>query len=495
MNKLLIVDDEPSIRYSIEQVFDGQDVEVLTADNAEDAVRIVASQSPDVVLLDIRLGNQDGLEVFYELRKHDPRCLVVFITGHGTSETAIEAMKRGAYDYLVKPLDANQITQVVHQACEISRLMRRPAIVEESEHPSEKPDLLIGSGAAMRAVCKQIGRVASQDVNVLILGESGTGKELVARVIYQHSRREDKPFLAINCAALPEALLESELFGHEKGAFTGADRRRIGKFEHADGGTLFLDEIGDMNPNTQAKMLRLLQEGTFERVGGNESLRANVRIISATNQNLETMIEQGKFRLDLYYRLRGVTVSLPPLRERREDIPELAHYFLFRFNRELGTNVISISEEAIQRLQEYTWPGNIREFQIAIREGLIRSAGSHFLPEFLPEEVLREPAAETPALPDSHARESSWDTLAQQMQSEISAGQAGVYRRALEHFDRILVTTALGQTGGNQAAAAELLGLSRPTLRAKIRGFQATTKGLPPAPATAIGMERAAPTV
>lgn len=494
MNKLLIVDDEPSIRYSIEQVFDGQDVEVLTADNAEDAVRIVASQSPDVVLLDIRLGNQDGLEVFYELRKHDPRCLVVFITGHGTSETAIEAMKRGAYDYLVKPLDANQITQVVHQACEISRLMRRPAIVEESEHPSEKPDLLIGSGAAMRAVCKQIGRVASQDVNVLILGESGTGKELVARVIYQHSRREDKPFLAINCAALPEALLESELFGHEKGAFTGADRRRIGKFEHADGGTLFLDEIGDMNPNTQAKMLRLLQEGTFERVGGNESLRANVRIISATNQNLETMIEQGKFRLDLYYRLRGVTVSLPPLRDRREDIPELAHYFLFRFNRELGTNVISISEEAIQRLQEYTWPGNIREFQIAIREGLIRSAGSHFLPEFLPEEVLREPAAETPALPDSHARESSWDILAQQMQSEISAGQAGVYRRALEHFDRILVTTALGQTGGNQAAAAELLGLSRPTLRAKIRGFQASTKALATAPA-ANGMERAAPTV
>ncbi|MFO0883973.1 MAG: sigma-54 dependent transcriptional regulator [Pirellulales bacterium] len=494
MNKLLIVDDEPSIRYSIEQVFDGQDVEVLTADNAEDAVRIVASQSPDVVLLDIRLGNQDGLEVFYELRKHDPRCLVVFITGHGTSETAIEAMKRGAYDYLVKPLDANQITQVVHQACEISRLMRRPAIVEESEHPSEKPDLLIGSGAAMRAVCKQIGRVASQDVNVLILGESGTGKELVARVIYQHSRREDKPFLAINCAALPEALLESELFGHEKGAFTGADRRRIGKFEHADGGTLFLDEIGDMNPNTQAKMLRLLQEGTFERVGGNESLRANVRIISATNQNLETMIEQGKFRLDLYYRLRGVTVSLPPLRERREDIPELAHYFLFRFNRELGTNVISISEEAIQRLQEYAWPGNIREFQIAIREGLIRSAGSHFLPEFLPEEVLREPAAETPSLPDSHARESSWDTLAQQMQSEISAGQAGVYRRALEHFDRILVTTALGQTGGNQAAAAELLGLSRPTLRAKIRGFQVSTKALAPAPA-ANGMERAAPTV
>lgn len=494
MNKLLIVDDEPSIRYSIEQVFEGQDVEVLTADNAEDAVRIVASQSPDVVLLDIRLGNQDGLEVFYELRKHDPRCLVVFITGHGTSETAIEAMKRGAYDYLVKPLDANQITQVVHQACEISRLMRRPAIVEESEHPSEKPDLLIGSGAAMRAVCKQIGRVASQDVNVLILGESGTGKELVARVIYQHSRREDKPFLAINCAALPEALLESELFGHEKGAFTGADRRRIGKFEHADGGTLFLDEIGDMNPNTQAKMLRLLQEGTFERVGGNESLRANVRIISATNQNLETMIEQGKFRLDLYYRLRGVTVSLPPLRERREDIPELAHYFLFRFNRELGTNVISISEEAIQRLQEYAWPGNIREFQIAIREGLIRSAGSHFLPEFLPEEVLREPVAETPALPDSHARESSWDTLAQQMQSEISAGQAGVYRRALEHFDRILVTTALGQTGGNQAAAAELLGLSRPTLRAKIRGFQASAKALASTP-VANGMERAAPTV
>ena len=339
-------------------------------------------------------------------------------------------MKLGAYDYLVKPLDAGQLQQVVDQALAISRLMHVPTIVEEGDRPEDQPDRLIGSGAAMQTVCKQIGRVAPQDVNVLILGESGTGKELVARAIYHHSRRNQAPFLAINCAAIPEPLLESELFGHERGAFTGADRRRIGKFEQAHGGTLLLDEIGDMAPGTQAKILRLLQEGTFRAVGRQRDHSADVRIIAATNQDLDALIERGRFRKDLYYRLRGVTIHLPPLRERREDIAELAHYFLFRFNRQLGTAVQSISPEALELLEKYDWPGNVRELQSVIREALIVSAGPTILPDFLPAELHRDGAAEPEAdseggpMPDV-----DWRTLPEFVEAAAAQGETDVYRR------------------------------------------------------------------
>lgn len=467
--KLLVIDDEPNIRYSIEQVFARQGYTVLTAATEEEGVQRVVDEAPDVVLLDIRLGNRDGLEVFERLRQRDSKCLIIFVTGHGTSETAIEAMKLGAFDYLVKPLDADQLQQVVRQACEISRLMKRPAIIEEGETQADRPDLLIGSGTAMRTACKQIGRVAAQDVNVLILGESGTGKELVARAIYHHSRRNCAPLLAINCAALPESLLESELFGHEKGAFTGADRRRIGKFEQADGGTLFLDEVGDMSMATQAKMLRLLQEGCFERVGGNESITTNVRIIAATNKNLELMISQGGFRLDLYYRLRGVAIQIPPLRDRREDIPELAHYFLFRFNRELATNVTSISEETLERLHDYSWPGNVRELQNTIREALICSAGPTLLPEFLPHEVMREAAFGPISLPKTPAGSPTWSEFAQEIDAAFRNGKPDIYRTAINLLDQILVSTSLEKTNGNQSEAADTLGISRPTMRAKLR--------------------------
>ena len=284
-------------------------------------------------------GLASGLDVFHELRRIDPRSLIIFITGFGTTDTAIEAMKLGAYDYLTKPLEAQHLKRVVEQAIAISRLAHVPTIIDEGDRPEDRPDRLIGSSSAMQTVCKQIGRVAPQNVNVLILGESGTGKELVARAIYHHSRRSQAPFLAMNCAAIPESLLEAELFGHERGAFTGADRRRIGKFEQCHGGTLFLDEVGDMAPHTQAKILRLIQEGRFERLGGSESISVDVRILAATNQDLDLLIGQGRFRKDLYYRLSGVTIPLPPVRDRREDIAELAHYFLFRYNRELGTSV------------------------------------------------------------------------------------------------------------------------------------------------------------
>ncbi|MEN6458527.1 MAG: sigma-54 dependent transcriptional regulator [Thermoguttaceae bacterium] len=473
MAKLLVIDDEPSIRFSIEQVFAEDSIEVLGAETAAEGLQLADDETPDVILLDIRLGDRSGLDVFRDLRQLDSRSLIIFVTGHGTTDTAIEAMKLGAYDYLVKPLDASQLQQVVRQALTISRLMHVPMILEDGDRPEDKPDRLIGSGAAMQTVCKQIGRVAPQDVNVLILGESGTGKELVARAIYHHSRRSRATFLAINCAAIPEPLLESELFGHERGAFTGADRRRIGKFEQSHGGTLLLDEIGDMAPRTQAKILRLLQEGTFERLGGSEPITADVRVIAATNQDLDALIERGRFRKDLYYRLRGVTIHLPPLREHREDIAELAHYFLFRFNRQLGTAVQSISPDALELLEKYDWPGNVRELQSVVRESLIVSAGPTILPEFLPSELHRDSNAELEPEPDVGSMpDVDWGALREYVEAAVTKGETDIYRRALEHFDRLVISHIMRNAGGQQNRAAEMLGLSRVTLRAKLRHMQ-----------------------
>ncbi len=473
MAKLLVIDDEPSIRFSIEQVFAEDGIQVLGAETAAEGLQLAADEAPDVILLDVRLGDRSGLEVFRDLHQLDPRSLIIFISGHGTTDTAIEAMKLGAYDYLVKPLDAGQLQQIVRQALGISRLMHVPLILEDGDRPEDKPDRLIGSSAAMQSICKQIGRLAPQDVNVLILGESGTGKELIARAIYHHSRRSRTTFLAINCAAIPEPLLESELFGHERGAFTGADRRRIGKFEQVHGGTLLLDEIGDMAPRTQAKILRLLQEGTFERLGGSEPLAADVRIIAATNQDLDAMIGRGRFRKDLYYRLRGVTIRLPPLREHPEDIAELAHYFLFRFNRQLSTAVQSISPAALELLEKYDWPGNVRELQSVVREALIVSAGPTILPEFLPGELHRAGHAEPDAEPEVGAvPDVDWGMLRQFVEAAMAKGETDIYRRALERFDRLVISQAVQIAGGQQNRAAELLGLSRVTLRAKLRHMQ-----------------------
>lgn len=471
MPHLLIIDDDPHIHVSIAAVFAAEEVQIACAQTAEEGLRLVSEIRPDVILLDIRLGTRSGLDVFTRLQAIDPKSLVIFMTGHGSADTAIAAMKAGAFDYLTKPLDADQLHQIVSQAFEISRLMHVPAIIEQGERPQDRPDLLVGSSAKMQAVYKQIGRVAPLKVNVLLLGESGTGKELVARAIYHHSQRNQAPFVAINCAAIPEGLLESELFGHEWGAFTGAVRRRVGKFEQCHRGTLFLDEVGDMPPNTQAKILRVLQEGSFERLGGSETLSTDVRIIAATNQDLEKLIEEGRFRKDLYYRLRGVTIHLPPLRERPDDLSELAHYFLFRYNHQVGTAVRSISLEALNILQHYPWPGNVRELQSVMREALIKSAGPAILPEFLPEELLRSADAKPTANTGQAAAAAEWFRLLQQVERWLAAGETDVYGRALEHFDRQLIHLAMKQAEGKQAQAADLLGLSRVTLRSKMRAL------------------------
>jgi DNA-binding NtrC family response regulator len=477
MPKLLVIDDEPNIIFSIEKVFKGREIQVIGAHSANEGLQLAVEHSPNAILLDIRLGNSSGLELFNDLHRLNSKSLIIFITGHGTTDTAIEAMKLGAYDYLVKPLDADQLRQVVDQALSAGRLMHFPALIDEGDRPEDSPERLIGGGSAMRAVCKQIGRVATQDVNVLVRGESGTGKELVARALYHHSHRGQQPFFAVNCAAVPESLLERELFGYECGAFPGAEHQRIGKFEQCHGGTLFMDEIGDLSPGTQAKILRLLQDGRFERLGGNESVTVDVRIIAATNRELESLIEQERFRKDLFYRLREVTIQLPPLRKHREDIAELAHYFLFRYNRQLRTAVQSIAPESLEILERYDWPGNVFQLQSVIREALIVSVGPTILPDFLPielhqeKEIEKNDDIETCPLP-----EIDWNSLPELIDSLILSGENDLYRRVIDHVDRILVTLAMRQAGGKQNRAAEILGLSRVTLRAKLRDMRVLNK-------------------
>jgi two-component system nitrogen regulation response regulator GlnG len=456
VSKLLVVDDEPIICHSFRRVFASPDVDVLTAGTVADGWKRVREDRPDVIVLDLQLPDGSGLDLFDQVRAADPKRPVVFITAHGTTETAIEAMKRGAFDYLTKPLDLDGMSQVLARAFEAARLMREPA-----ELPDDPPaDRIIGRTPVMQEMCKLIGRVAAQDVTVLILGESGVGKELVARAIYQHSTRADRPFLAINCAALPESLVESELFGHEKGAFTGADRQRVGKFEQVRDGTLLLDEIGDMPLAVQAKMLRLLQEQRFERVGGSQPISTHARVIAATNQNLEQLIAAGRFRGDLYYRLKVVTIQVPPLRERKDDIPELAHHFLFRQARAAGRDVRGFTPEALDLLQRYDWPGNVRELQNAIQAAVLRSGGRTLTSADLPGIGTDRAAAESP---------SSTSDLVALIEAMLRDSGKDVYDRVVKLVERELFPRALRVTHGHQAQASELLGINRTTLRHKLR--------------------------
>jgi two-component system nitrogen regulation response regulator GlnG len=465
MPTLLVIDDEQSVRYSLRRVLEGGDVHVLTAATGAEGLRQVQDANPDVVVLDLQLPDCSGLEVFHELQDQDTKRPVIFITAHGTTETAIEAMKHGAFDYLVKPVDLERLTQILERAYEAARLMRVPAVL-----PAEDSgDRIIGRSPVMQETYKAIGRVAPQEVNVLITGESGTGKELVARALYQHSRRADRPFLAINCAAIPEGLLESELFGHEQGAFTGATRRRIGKFEQCATGTLFLDEIGDMPPPLQAKMLRVLQEQRFERVGGSETVQTHVRVLAATNQDLEKLVKEGRFRTDLYYRLKVVTIQLPPLRERPGDVAELAHYFLFRYDRELGLDFRGFAPEALAVLERYAWPGNVRELQSAVKQAMLNGSGHLILAEFLPDDVCRGAGASPTAAPaPTGGAEGNFD-LAGLLETLLQSGEKGLYDKVIAEVDRLVLTRVLRHTHGHQSQASDLLGLNRGTLRHKLR--------------------------
>jgi DNA-binding NtrC family response regulator len=463
MDRLLLIDDDPAvIPEQVRQAFPAPRYRVETAGTGAEGLERVAARPPDVILLDLRLPDQSGLEVYQQIRRIDARIPVIFITLAKTADAAIEAMKQGAYDYLFKPLDLHQLRRVVGEALEVARRMREPAVFTTAPDP-DVDGVIVGSCPAMREVYKAIGRVAAQNVPVLITGESGTGKELVARAVYQHSPRAKASFLALNCAAIPEQLLESELFGHEKGSFTGADRRRIGKFEQVSGGTLFLDEIGDMPMALQAKILRLLQEQSFERVGGNETVQTDVRLIAATHRDLKAWSAEEKFRPDLYHRLSVFTIHLPPLRERGDDLPMLVQLYLRRFSRELGREVREAAPETLERLRAYAWPGNIRELQSVLKQALLQASGPVLLPAFLPELSGGRAESGPAAAPGADLGLEAF------IRQRLGPDAQDLYADTHQQVDRLLLPLVLEFTGGNQNQAARLLGIARQTLRQKLR--------------------------
>ncbi len=465
MRRILIIDDEPAVVSLVQSVAKKlPECETVTGGSAEAARKLLHANDVDVAVFDIMLPDASGLELMQTVQEIDPRIPVIFVTGGGTAGTAIEAMKLGGFEYLAKPLNVAILREVLTRAVDVRRMMTESVGVAHSteELADTSGEALVGRSAAMTDVYKAIGRVASKNVTVLVRGESGTGKELVARSIYQHSDRADKPFLAVNCAAIPEALLESELFGHEKGAFTGAEQRRIGKFEQCTGGTIFLDEIGDMPLLLQSKILRLIQDQRFERVGGNETIETDVRIITATHRNLEAMSEAGEFRSDLYYRLNVYEITLPSLRERLDDLPVLIGHFLRVAGRELEKDVTGLSEETMAILSGHHWPGNVRELQSVLKKAVLNASGPVVLPDCLPR-GLRGESSPTAGTPAAAAR--GWDAT---LHTALSEGSTTLYDDTLEHMERWLITAVLRHTSGNQVQAAATLGMTRTTLRGKI---------------------------
>ncbi|MFZ5564226.1 MAG: sigma-54-dependent transcriptional regulator [Thermodesulfobacteriota bacterium] len=463
MSSILIVDDDDQLRQSFAKLLKEEGYDVTAAPSGEAGLEAARGGSFDLVVLDVQMPGMSGLEAFARIREIDATLPVIVMTAFGTTETAIEATKLGAFDYILKPFDIAAVLDLITQALEAGHMMR--ARVEMNVKPdTARPGAIIGSSPAMQEVYKAIGRVAPTDATVLIRGESGTGKELVARAVYQHSKRAGKPFLVINCVALPETLLESELFGYEKGAFTGAASRRIGKIEQANGGTVFLDEIGDMPLSIQAKILRLLQERSIERLGSNTSIAVDVRILAATNRNLERAIEKELFREDLYYRLKVVTIELPPLRDRGDDIYLLVDYFMALFSKEMRMDNPGLSDEARHMVRRHAWPGNVRELANALKKSLIFSRGYPVRPEDMSHII---------ASPDASAVVES--------DAGIDRVVAGWVRKVLtsrednarfdyltDRLTAIIVREALQLTGGNRSQAAKLLGLARPTLLSKI---------------------------
>ncbi len=465
MSRVLIIDDDDQLRKSFEKLLSAEGFTVESAPSGEAGLKLVQEKVPDLVVLDMRLPGMNGLETFEAIHGVEPKLPVVIMTAYGTTETAIEATKMGAFDYILKPFDIPDMLGVIGQALEAGRFMRSPVDMDAMPDEASR-EALIGRSRVMQEVYKAIGRVSPTDATVLVRGESGTGKELVARAIYQHSLKADRPFLVINCVAIPENLLESELFGYEKGAFTGATHRRVGKIEQAHGGTIFLDEIGDMPSSIQAKILRLLQEKSIERLGGREIIPVDVRIIAATNRDLEVALSEGRFREDLYYRLKVVTIWLPPLREKPEDIPYLIEYFLSRYAVEGGVENPGITKEAINALKNYSWPGNVRELANTIQKTLIFNRGGPLGPDDIAQTIGGESQSRRPQDDNQYQVMRGWIR-----QALTSSKEEKVFDSCMNRFASIIIGEALNLTGGNRSRAAKLLGLSRPTLHSKIEKY------------------------
>jgi nitrogen regulation protein NR(I) len=464
MSKILVVDDERNVLAAFEKLLSSRGHEVTTERRAAAALERLQSESFDLVILDICMPGMNGLEALRQIKNHQPKLPVIIITGQGTMETAVEATQCGAFDYQLKPFEPEEVLGIIECALEGARMMKgHIAVGPEQDVPAT--EAIIGRSAGMQEVYKAIGRVAATDVTVLICGESGTGKELVARAIYQHSRRSAKPMLVVNCAAIPETLLEGELFGYERGAFTGAVGRRIGKFEQAHQGTIFLDEIGDAPLSIQAKVLRVLQEKTFERLGSNETIHVDVRVLAATNRDLEKAIAEGGFRADLYHRLNVVSIPIPPLRERREDIPQLADYFLARFAREMELDKPLVADDALELMESYSWPGNVRELEHCIRRAVIFTRGYPIQAADLPLQRGDRNQPHDPKL-TSYSDQRLLD-LARDYLDAYDADHA--YDDLVERLERTLFMEALRRTHGNRTHAAHLLGMARGTFFTKLQ--------------------------
>ena len=450
--KILIVDDDPAARYGLKRALAALGCEIVEAEDGEAALAAVAQSNPDLLICDIQMPKMDGLTLVKRLADEGDARPVIVMTAYGSERVAVEAMKAGAYDYLSKPYDVDELRCLVENVLETVRLRRENEALRNEIRQQSGFGLLIGRSRAMEGVYDLIGKVAMTDAGVLISGESGTGKELVARAIHEQSGRKTRPFVAVNAAALPTELIESELFGHERGAFTGATARRQGKFELADGGTLFLDEIGDMHIETQAKLLRVLEEKQFERLGGSETVTVDVRIISATNKDLPAEIAEGRFREDLFYRLKVVDIFLPPLRDRREDIPLLVQHFLARFNDQHSKTMTDVPPDVMKMLMVHAWPGNIRELMHAVERTVIFSDGSELSRDLLPQEVRGAASVES--------TESVWRDgvfFQDAKQEVVQSFEVAFIRAALEYYE------------GNISRTAPAIGMKRQALQQKLK--------------------------
>jgi nitrogen regulation protein NR(I) len=462
-SRILLIEDDASLASALQSVLASEGYEVQWQKRGDEGLEKARTQEFVTVVTDLRLPGLGGLDLVRQLHAAKPHLPIILTTAHGTAETAIEAMKSGAFDYLLKPFEMPVLIEMVSKAAACARMVSEPLTLGDGDEPDKQA--IIGRSRAMQEIYKEIGRVAAKPVSVLIRGDTGTGKELIARALYQHSDRAKGPFIAINCAAIPETLLESELFGHERGAFTGAEARRIGRFEQADNGTIFLDEIGDMTPGTQVKLLRVLQEKTIQRLGGRETIPVDVRVIAATNRDLEVGMRGRMFREDLFYRLSVVVIHLPSMRERREDVPDLVRYFLRRFGPELGTPEPVIQPEALSFLQAQSWPGNVRELENVVRKVLLISRG-------YPINVDQVRVALGQGVAADQSANAPLQELASQLLDAAQRGELeDAHARLMAVVERELLGQAIRLAQGNQAKAARWLGISRLTLREKLNQF------------------------
>jgi DNA-binding NtrC family response regulator len=465
LSRILIIDDDDQLRKSFKKLLTEESYSVDSAASGEEGINMIQNEVPDLVMLDIRLPGMNGLETFQAIHEIEAKVPVIIMTAYGTTDIAIEATKIGAFDYILKPFDVYDVLAIIERALKAGSLMQSQVGINATPEQLLQ-GAIIGQSEPMQKVYKAIGRVSSTDATVLIRGESGTGKELVARAIYQHGLRENKPFLVINCVAIPETLLESELFGYEKGAFTGADHCHVGKIEQADKGTIFLDEIGDMPLSLQAKILRLLQEKSIERLGGCETIPVDVRIIAATNHDLEAAIAEGRFRRDIYYRIKVVTIWIPPLRERREDIPLLVEYFLSQYAAKVSIDNPGITSGAKTLLANYPWLGNVRELANTIQTALIFNHGAPLNSE----DIINAIGADH--FGNDLNENNREQILRQWVGRELSVkDRENIFESCMDNFASILISEALTLTGGNRSRAAKLLGISRPTLHSKIEKY------------------------